>query len=94
MPVVKPLVSSTFVLRQGPRPYTTVPLLTMSGTVRVHQARSLAVGIFAVGSIHRESTILAVRKNLFDVLPPVQHANDLGRVIHDPIENNMRASCK
>ena len=41
-----------------------------------------------------ESTILAVRKNLFDILSPIQHAHDLGAFIHDPIENHVRTGCK
>jgi hypothetical protein len=37
---------------------------------------------------------LALRKYLFDILPPIQHAHDLKDIVHDSVENDMRARGK
>jgi hypothetical protein len=36
----------------------------------------------------------ALRKQLVDILPPIQHPHDLGDIIHDSIENDMRSCGK
>jgi hypothetical protein len=47
-----------------------------------------------MGHFPIRSILAALCKYLFDVLPPIQHAHDLKDIIHDPVEDDMRARGK
>ena len=47
-----------------------------------------------MGHFFIRSVPLAFRKYLLDILPPIQYAYDLQDIIHDSVENDMRARGK
>src|SRR5439155_18349650 len=92
----KPTIWSISAGNSGVRmPEMMPPAATIRRLLRKVSAEVIAlanVQLHFVASLDADLPVLAVRKNLFDILPTVEHPHDFGPIILQSIENNLGSS--